>query len=286
MIYELGQLFRAHFRRAKNGFMQIILLNVLSFGGLLLLKTSLVLVGKQATYTALWQSLALPGSWASYVQQPWTLLTYSWLHTSFWATLWGLSLLYVLGQVVVNLIGNRHFLALYMLGGLGGGGLFLVLYQLSPYLRDTPVLLFGFSGSLYAIMMAAATLAPQLTFSFLLLGPVRLRYLVGFLVLLALADLSGGTPADSIAQLGGALLGYLYVKQLYGHPRLGRYWQRLWGKKSKLKVSYRRPDAAGKRRPKTNIHQDHLDRILDKVAESGYQSLSAAEKQQLFEAGQ
>ena len=266
--------------------MQIILLNAMSFVGLLLLKTVLVLVGGQATYAFLLQYLVLPSSWASYLQQPWTLLTYGWVHTSFFTTLWGFAILYTLGQIVVNLIGNRHFMALYLLGGLAGGGVFLLLYQLSPHLQDTSTLLFGFSGSLYAIVAAAATLAPQLSFSFLLLGAIRLKYIAGFLILFSLASLSGGAAADSAAQLGGALLGYLYVRQLYGYPRLRQYWRRLRGTQRKLKVSYRRPAGTDKSHTEVSEDQASLDLILDKVAESGYASLSEAEKQQLFEAGQ
>lgn len=265
--------------------MQVILLNVLSFLSLLVLKTGLVLVGEKAAYLALLQSLMLPSSWKLYLQQPWTLMTYGWVHTSFFATLWGLAILYTLGQIVVNLIGNRHFIVIYLLGGLAGGGGLLLLHHFSPHLQNTSTLLLGFPGSLYAIIVAAATLAPQLSFSFLLLGPIRLKYIVGFLLLLSFVNLSGAEPAEGVVQLGGALLGYFYVKQLYGYSRLRHYWRRLWGARRKMKVSYRQPHATRKDQSKATVDQAHLDHILDKVAESGYTSLSEVEKQQLFEAG-
>ena len=285
MINEFFQFVKSQFQQGKNGLMQIILLNVLSFLSLLVLKTGLVLVGEKAAYLALLQSLMLPSSWKLYLQQPWTLMTYGWVHTSFFATLWGLAILYTLGQVVVNLIGNRHFIIIYLLGGLAGGSSFLLLYHFSPHLQNTSTLLLGFSGSLYAVIVAAATLAPQLSFSFLLLGPIRLKYIVGFLLLLSFVNLSGAEPAESIVQLGGALLGYLYIKQLYGYSRLRQYWHRLWGARRKMKVSYRQPHTTSKDQSKATVDQAHLDDILDKVAESGYTSLSEAEKQQLFEAG-
>ena len=285
MLNELSRLVKAHFQRADNGLMQVILLNVLSFVGLLLLKTVLVMAGHEATYRALGHALALPGSWATYWHQPWALLTHCWVHTSFLATLWGLLLLYTLGQVVVNLVGSRHFVALYLLGGLVGGLFFLLLYHVSPHFQGTSARLSGFSGSLYAIMAAAATLAPQLSFSLLLLGPVKLKYIVWFLVLLALIDLSGTEPAASIAHLGGALLGYGYVKQLYGYPRLCQRWARLRSARRTWKVTYRQPTSAGKDKPKASVDQARIDCILDKVAASGYESLTPAEKKQLFEAG-
>ena len=286
MLNEFSQFIKAHFQRADNGLMQVILLNALSFVGLLLLKTVLIMAGHEAIYRALCHALTLPGSWATYWHQPWALLTHCWVHTSFFAMLWGLLLLYTLGQVVVNLVGSRHFIALYLLGGLVGGLLFLLLYHVSPHFQGTPASLLGFSGSLYAVMAAAATLAPQLPFSLLLLGPVKLKYIVGFLVLLALVDLSGTEPAASIAHLGGALLGYGYVKQLYGYPRLCQRWARLRGVRRALQVTYRKPTSAVKDKPEASVDQARLDRILDKVAASGYASLTPAEKQQLFEAGQ
>jgi membrane associated rhomboid family serine protease len=213
MISDFVYFVRAHFQRSQNGLMQVLLLNALGFLLLLLLKIVLVIGGYEATYTALCQSLALPASWSACLHQPWALLTHCWVHVSFFPTLCGLLLLHTLGQVVMGRLGSRHFVALYLLGGLTGGLLFLLLYNVAPYFQGTSASLLGFSGSLYAVMVAAATLAPQFSFSLFILGPLRLKYIVGFLVLIVLLNLVGAEPAASIAQLGGALLGYVYVKQ-------------------------------------------------------------------------
>ncbi len=266
--------------------MQVLLLNALSFFALLLLKIVLVVAGYEAAYTALCQSLALPASWSAYLQQPWALLTHFWVHVSFFDTLWGLLLLHTLGQVVVHRLGSRHFVALYLLGGLAGGLLFLLLYNLAPYFQGTTVSLLGFSGSLYAVMVAAAMLAPQFSFSLFLLGPLRLKYIVGFLVLLALASLLGAEPAASIAHLGGALLGYVYVQWCEGDVWWRRYWARFRRPRKDLKVTYRNTVSWVEKKHKAPVEEANLDHILDKVAASGYESLTSAEKQQLFNAGQ
>ena len=292
MLYAFIRFVKMQFQRAENSLIQIILLNIVCFVGLLLLKTGLVMAGQEATYTALCRSLVLPGAWGTYLHQPWALLTHSWVHTSFLGTLWGLLLLHALGQVVVNILESRHFVALYLLGGLVGGLFFLLLYQVSPHFQGTSASLFGFSGSLYAVMAAAATLAPQLSFWILLLGPVKLKYIVGFLVLFSLFELSSTNPAASIAQLGGALLGYCYVRQVYGYSWLRRHWIRLWRTRGAWKVPYRKPGVVKqklevvKQKPEASVDQACLDRILAKVAASGYESLTPAEKQQLFEEGQ
>ena len=285
MISEFIYLVKTHFRRSENGLMQIILLNVLSFLVLLLLKIVLVVAGYEPVYIALCQNLTLPALWSTYLHQPWTLLTHFWMHVSFFSTMWGLLLLYTLGKVVVRHLGSKHFVALYLLGGVAGGLLFLLLYNVAPYLQGTTTSLFGFSGSLYAVIVAAATLTPQPSFSLLLLGPLKFRYIAGFLILLALVQLVGTEPAVSIAHLGGALLGYVYAKWCQqDDPWWRQYWARF--RRADLKVTQQSTVPWPSHDPSEPTEQVSLDHILDKVAASGYESLTPAEKQQLFNAGQ
>ncbi|XWN35553.1 MAG: rhomboid family intramembrane serine protease [Roseivirga sp.] len=239
-MQELVGFLKFHFQRAENGLMQLMLLNVLCFMALLVLKVALVVAGYEAIYPALYHALALPAAWATFCQQPWTLLTHMWVHTSLFATFWRLLLLYAFGQVIMQRLGSRHLVVLYLLGGLAGGGFFLLLYNVAPHFKGIPATLTGFSGSLYAVMVAAALLAPQRPFQLFLLGFFQLQYIVGFLVLLAFFDLAGEAPAESTAHLGGALLGYAYVQQLKGLPPLRQRWNRLTGRRSStLKVTYR-----------------------------------------------
>ncbi len=282
MINELIFFVRTHFQRSENSLMRIILLNVLSFLALLLLKITFVIAGYKSAYMALLQRLVLPALWPTYIHQPWTLFTYSWVHVSFFSTFWGLLLLYSMGNVVVRRLGSRHFLAIYLLGGLAGGSLFLLLYNISPYFHGASTSLLGFPGGLYAVMVAAATLSPQLSFS--LFPPLQLKYITGCLVLLSLVNLVGAEPAASIAHLGGAWLGYAYAHWLQrDHTWWRRWWLRFRG--SNLKVTYKSTTPWASKDAYEPVDQASLNRILDKVATSGYESLSPAEKQQLFNAG-
>ena len=286
MMNELAQFIKTHFQRSENGLMQVVLLNALSFLALLLLKIVLMIAGYESAYITLFQNLVLPASWSSFLHQPWALLTHCWVHVSFFPTLLSLLLLHTLGQVVTNYLGSRHFVGLYLLGGLAGGLLFLLLYNTAPYYQGATAFLSGFSGSLYAVMVAAATLAPQHSFLLFLLGPLKLRYIVGFFVLLAVVNMVGDEPATSIAHLGGALLGYMYVKQYYGYTGLRGFWKRLQRPRKGFKVTSRRTASPVEKLDDVRVDQASLDHILDKVATSGYESLTPAEKQQLFNAGQ
>lgn len=282
---DFFHLIKTHFRRSENGLIQVILLNALSFLTLLLLKIVLTIMGYEKAYLALYQRVALPASWSACLHQPWALLTHYWVHVSFFSTLWGLLFLHALGQIVVSRLGSRRFVALYLLGGLAGGLLFLFLHSVAPHFRDATASLSGFSGSLYAVMIAAATLVPQHAFSLFILGPLRLQYIAGVFVLFALMNLVGTEPATSIASLGGALLGYAYVRQYRGDAWWRPSWTHLRKHSRDLKVVHRNANPREKEGYEVQVDQDSLDRILDKVAASGYESLTATEKQQLFNAG-
>jgi membrane associated rhomboid family serine protease len=287
MTTDLTHFIQKHFRRAENGLMQVILLNALGYLGLLLLKTVLVISGHGGLYTALINLLVLPSSWAGFLQQPWALFTHFWVHLGFFNTLWGLLLLHMVGQVVVKQRNNANFLALYLLGGLAGGGAFLGLYTFAPHFQGSSTSLMGFSGSLYAVMVGAATLAPELTFSLFLLGRIKLKYIVGALLLFAFLQLADADTPASIAHLGGALMGYLYVKQLAAYSWLRKRWARLRKPQQTLKVTHRKRATTVniKEEQTTTPDQESLDAILDKVSASGYESLTPTEKQALFSAG-
>lgn len=276
----LVYLIKTHFQRPDNAPMQVVLLNVLSFLVLLLFRVILVLGGHEATYTALYRCVTLPAIWSTYLCQPWALFTHYWVHVSFFPTLWGLLLLYTLGRRIVYRLGNRHFMRLYILGGLSGGVLFLLLYNLSPHFLGTSARLSGFSGSLYAVMVASVMLSSHRSW----LSPwggelLRPQYVVGLLVLLAMANLVGNDAATNVAHLGGALLGYVYVYQWRVLGWLRQCWK-------EFKPKPRRPRMPSVR-AKGTLQEDRavLDLILDKVSISGYESLTPSEKQQLFNAG-
>lgn len=248
------QYIKSHFQRSHNGLMQVILLHALCFSVLRLLKIGLTMAGHAVAYTTFFHYLALPAAWPTYLRHPWTLLTHLWWPMSFFSTLLNLGLLHTFGQVVMRCLGSRHFIALYLLGGLAGGSLFLLLCHVAPYFRGTATYLIGFSGSLYAVMVAAATLAPQRSLSLIFLGPFALKHLVGFLVLFALINLVGTESAANIARLGGALLGYIYAKGYYGGTWRRSDWVRCEKPSNNLKVTYRRHASLVKHGHDTPLH--------------------------------
>src|SRR3546814_15327438 len=93
---------------------------------------------------------------------------------------------------------------------------------LFPYTTLFRSFLIGASASVMAILVASATLLPDYTFFLLLLGPVKLKYIALVLVIFDFLSIAGTNPGGMIAHLGGALFGFLFIRQL----RKGKDWSR------------------------------------------------------------
>lgn len=288
MLTKLQNFLRTHFQRSDNGLMQVILINGVIFVILLLTKIVLFLADYDTLYQVLQQSLRLPAPWQVFLHQPWSMLTYFWLQEDFISAALSLLLLYTFGQFIMHTLGSRSLIFLYMLGGIAGGSTFLLLYNLAPGLKGTHTSLIGMMGSFYAIMAATATLSPHFAFRLLFFGSIPIKYILGFLLLLSLFELSGPQPAHGIANLGGALAGYIYIqyrkRKRTMRPWMG-YFKKFSNKNSKFRVTYVHNSPIKQDKAMDHIDQEVLDAILDKIASSGYQSLSAQEKHQLFQAG-
>lgn len=288
-VREIVNFIKIHFSKTNNGLMQVLIVHTLVFVGRLLCKAACVLLGYSVLYHIVYARLVLPTTWAAFVHQPWSLLTYFWLHEGFFITLRNLVILYGLGQIVTSRSSGKHFVWLYFLGNVIGGGLLLcccsynVLFSLaSPYVVDN-------MGGLYAAVVSAAILAPDYAIYLLFIQAIPLRYFVGLLLLYTLYELSGADPAAGVVQLGGAFVGYLYTSYIMQRS-FGRWFNNIRNPFARqepvLKVVRR---AASQETTGVEevayVDQSAIDAILDKIAATGYESLTQAEKQRLFEAG-
>lgn len=256
-------------------------INILVFILLNLIAVGEFLFSKDTT-TADWLTLQLsmPPYLPSLALKFWTVLTYMFGHRGFLHILFNMLWLYWMGRIFLDFLNKRQFTFAYLAGGLSGALFFILAYNLFPAFKDdvqfSPPLL-GASASVMAIVVATATLLPDYTIGLLLLGPVRLKYIAIVYILLDIFGIAGGNPGGSIAHLGGALLGFIYIKQL----RSGNDWSKLFQKRRKLTV-VQKGNPSAQRTQLTD--QDVIDQILDKISRSGYESLSKKEKEQLFNA--
>lgn len=209
----------------------------------------------------------------------WTIITYMFTQREFFHILFNMLWLYWMGIIFLDFLNKRQFIFTYLAGGLMGALFYLLAYNLLPVFNEIVQnsFILGSSASVMAIVAATATLVPDFSIRLLLFGTVRLKYLALAYFILDIISMGGGNPGGSIAHIGGALLGFIYIKQV----QRGMDLSDILKKRSKLKVVKNTNSNPVNSGP---TDQDTIDRILDKISRSGYESLSKTEKEQLFKA--
>lgn len=298
--------FRSEFNKPNNTLVQIILVNTVVFLALLLTKVILIMAGSRGIYELITVQLTMPASIDAFIRKPWTLFTYFFAHEEIFHILFNMLFLYWFGRLIDEYLGSRRLVSLYVLGGLAGGLAYMAIYNIVPYFQPAvdSARMLGASAAAFSVAVGAATLLPNYTFHLLFFGPVRIKYIAFFFIVLSLAQTVGPNAGGNLAHLGGAFMGFFFVKLLQSGTDLGRpiywvmdSWSGLFRKKPAVKVSYRQRSSSpaastyatagsGSTSSVSVPDQDEIDAILDKISRSGYESLTREEKQKLFRASQ
>ncbi|OIN57891.1 rhomboid family intramembrane serine protease [Arsenicibacter rosenii] len=298
--------FRSEFNKPNNTLVQLILVNTMVFLALLVLNLTLWMANRTGYYSLVTEQLAIPASIDAFLHKPWTLITYSFTHEKPFHILFNMLFLYWFGRLIDEYLGNRRLVGLYILGAIAGGVSYILIYNLVPLFQAevSSSTMLGASAAAYSVAVGAATLLPNYTFHLLFFGPVRIKYIVFFFIVLSMAQSTGPNAGGELAHLGGAVMGFFFIKLLQNGTDLGRPiywvmegWQNLFRPKPPVKVSYRQRSSAsthatayssmaGGSSSVSMPDQDEIDSILDKISRSGYESLTKEEKQKLFRASQ
>jgi membrane associated rhomboid family serine protease len=236
--------------------------------------------------------LAVPSSVKSLIYRPWTLITYSFYHENFLHILFNMLWLFFMGRLFTEYLGEKKILPLYLVGGLCGSLLFISFYNLFPlFSREVDIAVaLGASASVLAITVAIATLLPDYEVAlFLPQWRVKLKYIAIALFVIDLLSITGNNAGGNIAHIGGAIFGFIYIKQLKKGRDLTGGLQRLIDritqkKKPSIKVVFRKDASDESYHNKKANNQETIDKILDKISRSGYASLTNEEKELLFKA--
>ena len=281
--------------RKGDIYIQLIFINVTVFVAVTLIGIVLQLFNYSAGSTFEW--LELPASLTRFIVQPWSLLTYMFMHADLLHILFNMLWLYWFGKLFLCVFSAKHLRGLYVLGGICGGLLYMVAYNVFPYFRPMADFSFmvGASASVLAIVAAVAYREPNYPIRLLLLGTIRLKYLALIVIGMDLLLITSSNAGGHIAHLGGALSGLWFAAGLNkGYDVTGWINRALDGvtslfafkpRKPKMKVHYgtnRQKDYDYNARKKAQ--NDEIDRILDKLKKSGYESLTTDEKKSLFDA--
>lgn len=291
--------FKNAFSKYNNAHIQLILINVMMFVLFGVIKVILEVSQFDTLWASIHDQFAIPARFSEYIVRPWTLFTYMFMHdlSGILHILFNMLVLYWFGRLFVEYLGSDKLIALYLLGGIAGGVLYLLLYNTIPFYIERPSIMVGASAAVLAVVVAVATLLPNYTFFLLFLGPVRIKYIAAFYVFISFLGSVGPNAGGNVAHLGGALLGYVYMKQLQSGINWGgwitmtiEWFKDLFKAKPRVKVSYRKESGSSsafsniKAQPGGKPSQDELDAILDKISAGGYESLTKEEKEKLFNA--
>ncbi len=217
------------------------------------------------------------------------------LHEGFLHILFNMLWLFWFGKIFLEYLDQKKLLSVYLLGGLVGGALFILSYNVFPAFQQTLYgsIALGASAAVMAIVMTISFYVPDYKINMMFIGPLKLKYLALAVIVIDILSIQGDNAGGHIAHLGGALFGFVYASQIRKGKDISRGFNRimdwvfsLFKRRSKLKVEYKRP--AGK--SETDIEfkqrkageQKEIDHILEKISKSGYDALSKKEKEILF----
>lgn len=244
--------------------------------------------------TANWFSLS--SNPADLLWKPWTLFTYAFLHYDFLHLFFNMLWLFFTGRLFLTFFTQKQFFGLYTISAIFAGLVFIGSYQVIPMLRGIVSPMVGASAAIMAILVATAAYAPHYQVRLMLLGTVRLWHIAGVFIVLDLIDVSVANSGGHIAHLSGALSGFIYIKLLQNGTDLSQgvsavldFFANLF--KPKKSVPFKKvhrnaapPERNASSKPK-DMTQKQIDDILDKISQSGYDSLTKEEKEFLFKVG-
>jgi hypothetical protein len=220
------------------------------------------------------------------------------VHVGFMHILFNMLWLYWFGKIFLSYFNDRTLGSLYVIGGFAGALLYIVAFNTIPYYLDLGHgVMIGASASVMAVVMAAAFYRPETSLNLLFFGRVKIIYIaliVFFIDFLSLG--SGENPGGHVAHIGGAVIGYLFAMQYkkgkdFTLP-ISRFLDSIANlfKKRKVKgvhkVVYKKAESDYDYNYRKTEQSKKIDAILDKLKQSGYNSLSSEEKRQLFDAGE
>ena len=243
----------------------------------------------------IWVSyLELPAFFQTFIKQPWSIITYMFMHHDFIHLIFNLLTLYWFGKLFTNYFSQKQLVGLYILGGIGGAIFYFIAYNTISSLNSNIFFsyLIGASASVMAIIFALVKYIPNEEIHLALIGPVKLKYLgIGMLVL----DVIGTTSVNaggSISHIGGAVVGYVFAQTILTSGKditapinsIISYFNNLFYIKQKPKFTVHRNTTKTdeewnmENRNRKRENNEEIDKILEKIRKSGYANLTEEEK--------
>ncbi|MCL6461577.1 Membrane associated serine protease, rhomboid family [Flavobacterium micromati] len=251
----------------------------------------LSLVGIDIDYV---QYVSLSSNPANLIWKPWSLLTYAFFHAGIMHIIFNLLVLNFAGRLFMTYFTGKQLLGLYVLSAIFAG----VSYVLIFYVLNISAPLVGASAAIMAILVATTTYNPMMELRLLIIGNVKLWHVTAVILIIDLMQIRSENMGGHISHLAGALFGFIFIKLLESGFDLSKivssvlnFFATLFQKKEstpfrKVHKNYSKPIEKSVSKIITkDKSQQQIDDILDKISQSGYDSLTKEEKEFLFKVG-
>jgi len=224
--------------------------------------------------------MSLPVSLSGVVSSPWSIISYIFLHGNLWHIFFNAIALYFTGSIMMGFYRSDFFYRSFLASGIGGAILTILLYNLYPGLSiDIQCsYMVGASASIMGILTISVLTAPRFPVFFFFI-PIPMPFWVAYLIIVLIDIISIGGPntGGHIAHIGGAMTGALifYMRRINW-----KKWFKKRHKKNKVHRYY--PSyVIGSSHSRDDYDEDYLNRILDKIATHGINSLTREELEYL-----
>ncbi len=246
---------------------------------------------------------SLPAGLTKLSERPWTIITYMFSDTgqNIIRLIRNMIWLWAFGYLLQQMAGNDKLIPIYIYGGLTGAFVFIAAHYFIPPLRDNApgAALMGANAGTLAVAMATTTLSPDYRFFTQIRNGIPIWVLMSIYILIDFAGIADKGAGYSLSHLGGALAGFLFVIFLR-RGKDGSVWMNsFYSWLMNLFNPYKKPSKektkktvfynTGNRKPfekTTNITQQRVDEILDKINQKGYHLLTDEEKDILKKAAE
>lgn len=232
----------------------------------------------------------------SFILTPWGLFTSMFAHFGLWHLIFNMIFLFFIGRMFEQFFDQKRLLYTYLLAGIAGGLLEIIAHLIFPVLQMSSTVIVGASGSVMGIFMAMAFYNPNAKVHLFGVLPVRMIWLALAFLLLDFLNLGRNDGTAHFAHIGGAIIGILSIQNLSSSSNIINRFQMLGDrivrlfsrrtKKPKMRVHKSETSTRFKTDVEYNVEvktrQEEIDRILDKISKSGYDSLTKKEKEFLF----
>jgi len=228
------------------------------------------------------------------IWKPWSLLSYSFFHSGIMHIVFNMIVLNFSGRLFMTYFTEKQLLGLYVLSAIFAGITYLVVF----YVLNISAPIVGASAAIMAILVATTTYHPLMDLRLLIIGNVKLWHITSVIIIIDLMQLRSENMGGHVSHLSGAFFGFIFIKLIQNGTDLSKivsrvlhFFTNLFKKNTatpfkKVHKNYNKPlvKSVSKIVAKDKSQQQ-IDEILDKISQSGYDSLTKEEKEFLFKVG-